>query len=300
MNLNLIRQITQKMGVYYFLGDLYQNSFVKPKYKKIEKLNRIKLDEIKSTSIQHLNYEVAKAIANVLPNSGGIPVDVKQINLDELKNDIIKNESRKTGIGNFDGLALNDAIATEDWKHFSFFDLAVTISEIAKQTSGKNKFSILEMGSGAGSMFDYFRCLGAELYIGIDGNPLAFAHSSFIRNNKDFFRLLNLQEEINFNTSFDLVYSSEVLEHIREDKTDFFIKTIANHMGENSLFMGTIARTVMDVHINLHDKKWWLNKFEKHGLKPFEFSNEFESKLANSHPYNWDASTSHLFALKKS
>jgi 2-polyprenyl-3-methyl-5-hydroxy-6-metoxy-1,4-benzoquinol methylase len=299
MNLNFVRTITQKTGIYYRLANLYANLVVKPKYKKIEKVNRVEFEAIKSNATNVLDQAVASQVTNALPNSGGIPVEVEKINVETLNSNIIKNESRKTGVQSFEGMALNDAIATEDWKHYSFLPLAKTVAEIAKKNAGKETFSILELGCGAGSMFEYFRIMGASLYIGLEGNPLAFKYSPVLSKNQDFFRLVNLQEEVNFNRRFDLIYTSEVLEHINEDKTDMFLKTIANHMDKDSLFLGTIAFTVMDVHINVHDKKWWLEKFSKQGLFPFEGSATLENKLAENNPYNWNRNTSHIFALKK-
>ena len=299
MNLNFIRSLTQKTGIYYRLANLYAKYVVKPKYLKIEKVNRARFEEIKNTATVVLDRAEAIQVKNQLPNSGGIPVEVDKINVEALQSDIIKNESRKTGIENFEGLALNDAIATEGWKHYSFLPLAKAVAEIAKTNAGKNTFSVLELGCGAGSMFEYFKVMGASLYIGLDGNPLAFKHSPVLSKNQEFFRLVNLQEEVNFNKRFDLVYTSEVLEHINEDKTDFFLKTIANHMDKDSIFLGTIALTYMDVHINVHDRQWWLDKFSKRGLYPFEGSAALENKLAGNSPYNWNRNTSHIFALKK-
>ena len=299
MNLNFLRKFTQKTGIYYRLADFYLRTVVKPKYERIAKINRLKLEEIKSKSKVLLSREQALSIKNSLSNSGGIPIAVDEIDLTNLNSDIIKKESRKTGIQNFEGMALNDAVAVEKWKHFSFFDLAMTISQIAKLYFGKESFSILELGCGAGSMFEYFKVMGASLYIGLDGNPLAFEHSPIISRNSEFFKLVNLQEEINFSRPFDIIYTSEVLEHIREDYTDIFLSTISNHMDKDSLFLGTIALTRMDVHINVHPKVWWLHKFREHGLYQFERSAEMETRIAMSSPYNWNKNTSHIFALKK-
>jgi len=299
MNLNFIRRVTQKTGIYYRLANIYLNLIVKPKYKKLEKINRSKLETINAESKVILDSKIASQIVNGLPNSGGIPIEVEKIDVTGLQSDIIRNESRKTGIQDFEGMALNDAVAVESWQHYSFLELAKTISAIAKSHIGKDTFSLLELGCGAGSMFEFFKVLGASLYIGLDGNPLAFKYSPIIYKNQDFFRLVNLQEEISYHRFFDVVFTSEVLEHIREDHTDEFLKTISNHMNKDSIFLGTIALTRMDVHINIHDKKWWLDKFAMQGLFPFEKSAAYENQIADANPYNWNRNTSHIFALKK-
>jgi len=48
MNLNFLRKFTQKTGIYYRLADFYLRTVVKPKYERIAKINRLKLEEIKS------------------------------------------------------------------------------------------------------------------------------------------------------------------------------------------------------------------------------------------------------------
>ena len=65
------------------------------------------------------------------------------------------------------------------------------------------------------------------------------------------------------------------------------------------IFLGAIAFRRMDVHINIHDGKWWLDKFNKQGLLSFNESDAIENNLAINHPYNWNINTSHIFALKK-
>src|SRR5436190_20060729 len=218
MNLNFLRSVTQKTGIYYRLANFYVNYIVKPKYKKIEKTSRIRFENLKANAKVTLDSEAASETNNCLSNSGGIPIEIDSVDVVNLQSNIIKNESRRTGIESYEGLALNDAMALDGWKHFSFLNLAQTDSEIAKSNSRRNTFTILELGCGAGSMLAFFKMLGASLYIGLDGNPLAFKYSPTIISNRKFFRLVNLQEEIDFNKIFDLVYSSEVLEHIREDK----------------------------------------------------------------------------------
>src|SRR5258708_1141204 len=138
MNLNFIRRFTQKTGIYYRLANIYLNLIVKPKYKKLEKRNRIKLENINAKAKIILDPKEPSQIVNRLPNSGGIPIEVDKIDVMGLQSDIIRKESRKTGIQDFEGMALNDAVAVESWQYYSFLELAKTISAIAKSHSGKN------------------------------------------------------------------------------------------------------------------------------------------------------------------
>jgi 2-polyprenyl-3-methyl-5-hydroxy-6-metoxy-1,4-benzoquinol methylase len=298
MNKNFIRILTQKMGIYQRVADLYSRFYVEKKYNKIANNNKIEFNKLKER-FASIPLNKVSNLQNTLPNSGGIPVNIEGIDINNLYAEMIKKESRKAGVPAFEGLALNDALAISDWKHFSFFNTASALTNIAKKHLNKNEFSALEMGCGAGSMYQFIKYMGCVEYLGLDGNPLAFVYSPYIKDNLEYFRLVNLQEEINFNYTFDLIYSFEVLEHILEEKTDYFIKTIVNHMNSNSIFICTIAHSVMDVHINIHSRDWWMKKFQKNGLVELPSSGHYSNQLAQNHPYNWTANDSHIFFLSK-
>jgi len=110
---------------------------------------------------------------------------------------------------------------------------------------------------------------------------------------------LNLEQEINFNHKFDIIISFEVLEHLKKEAIPNIMKTIANHMGTDSIFLGTASTREMDVHFTVENKEWWLNEFNKVGLIPHPDSGEILEKMSNNHPYNWNIATSILFAMKK-
>lgn len=296
MNINFLRSATQKMGLYYRLAHLYYALFVRPKYTRFAKRMEPEINQLKALPVTAKSNLIV-TLENKLKNSGGFR-SAQSVDVGNIQGQILKNESRK-GSGEFEGLALNDAVRVEVWQHFSFVKLARMLAKIVKQYTGKSTFSALELGCGSGSLFDFLKHLGVENYLGVDGNALAFEHSPFVKSSVDNFRLLNLQEEIDFNYKFDVVYTFEVLEHIKEEKTDFFLKTIANHLGPQSLFLGTISFSKMDVHINRHDRDWWLKAFSNAGLKEFESSAEFTALIAESHPYNWSKANTHIFALRK-
>lgn len=242
-----------------------------------------------------------KNLENQLPNSGGFPVDeIEEENPDEVFAAIKDPHKRGTEKAGFEGLALDDALAfTSEYKHYSFLGQAKAIAKIARNHNSPYRISILEMGCGGGDMYDFFRVMGIERYLGLDGNPIAYKHSPYIQKYSDHFRVVNLTEEINFGTKFSIVCTFEVMEHIPENRLDGMIKTIRNHLGENSIFLGTASlQDDLDVHVTVKPREWWLDKFAGYGLVPHERSAEYEQLLIDNHPFNWSGDNTNVFALK--
>lgn len=245
--------------------------------------------------------EKIKNLENLLPNSGGFPIDeIANENPDEIFASIADPHKRGTEKDGFEGLALDDALAyTNEFKHFSFLNQAKAVAKIAREQTFDYQVSVLELGCGGGDMLPFLKALGIERYLGIDGNPIAFKHSPYIQKSPDHFRLLNLTEEIDFGMKFTAICTFEVLEHIPENKLDRFIKTVRNHIGENSIFLGTASlQDDLDVHITVKPREFWLEKFRQHGLVPHEKHEQYEKLLAANHPFNWNGDNTNVFALK--
>ncbi len=240
------------------------------------------------------------ALQNSLPNTGGFPLSPAQCAPELIISSIKNPQERRTSVTGFDGFALDDALAfTDEYKHFSFFRLVRAIARIAGDHSARNRFSILELGCGGGDLCTFFRLMGVNQYLGVDVNPIAFANSPHILGRENHFRQLNLQQEINFGATFDIVCSFEVLEHIREDHLDSLIKTIRHHLGPQSLFLGTASlQDDLDVHITVRPRVFWLDRFREFGLTEHPKHGFYEMLLAQNHPFNWGASNTNIFALK--
>ena len=239
-------------------------------------------------------------IQNQLPNSGGFPVDAEEYNPEKVISSINDNHKRKTSVNGFEGFALDDALAyVNEYKHFSFLNEAKAIAKIARREFTHLNPSVLELGCGGGDVYRFLKAFGIDRYIGVDVNPIAFKHSPYITKNPQHFRLLNLQEEIDFGTKFDVVCSFEVLEHIREEKLDSIIGTIKRHLGEKSIFLGTASlQDDLDVHVTVRPREFWIEKFARHGLVQHDNHDAYESLLAQNHPFNWNAENTNVFALK--
>jgi SAM-dependent methyltransferase len=243
-------------------------------------------------------------LENSLPNSGGIPADPVLIDPARVAKANSGDDSRRaSGFAGFEGLALDDALGwLEPYRHYSFVPLAQAISRIAASHLNRSDFSVLELGCGGGGFRVLLENFGASSYLGVDANPLPFFHSPYMLQAPRNYRLLNLQETINFGTSFDVVCSFEVLEHIREDRLDCMLASIANHMSPESIFLGTAALTdCFDVHITVHPREWWIEQFARHGIVPVDGVQEsaWMDLLAQNHPFNWNASSTSILVLRR-
>ncbi len=238
------------------------------------------------------------ALQNRLPNSGGFRIEATP---ESVIAGIKNPRARRADEQGFEGLALDDALTfTDDYKHLSYIPLSKAFLEIGRRELGKPQFSVLELGCGGGSFAAFLGAQGIKDYLGVDVNTVAYTHSPWIRDRQAHFRLLNLQQDIDFGSTFDLVCTFEVLEHIREDKLDHLVGTIARHVGPSSIFLGTASLLEDgDVHVTVKERPFWLAKFAVHGLVEHPRHQEIENALGVAHPFNWWPEVTNVFAMVK-
>ncbi len=208
-------------------------------------------------------------MTNRLPNSGGLPLKGHETDLRAALATVRGPRRRALGVAGYEGFALDDALAHSDRrKHLSFFRQARAVAAVAREATGGQAPTVLESGCGGGDMEPFLRACGVPSYLGVDVNPIAFEHSPHIRPRPAHFRLLNLQEEIDFGFRFTVVCSFEVLEHIREEHLDKLLATIRNHMSPSSVFLGTASlQDELDVHVTVRPRTFWEAAFLRHGLR---------------------------------
>ena len=67
--------------------------------------------------------------------------------------------------------------------------------------------------------------------------------------------------------SFDLVVSSDVMEHVDLKDTEPVIKELNRICSRHALFTINTTDPAQPGHINMHSRRWWLKKFEANGFK---------------------------------
>jgi SAM-dependent methyltransferase len=85
--------------------------------------------------------------------------------------------------------------------------------------------------------------------------------------------------------TFDLVFSSEVMEHIKEGHTNSVISELFRICRKHILLTINTFDANQPGHINMHARDWWVDKFEAVG---FEQDEETYEKLSRMKYLNWD------------
>jgi len=87
------------------------------------------------------------------------------------------------------------------------------------------------------------------------------------------------------NDSFDLVFSSEVMEHVKEPYTEAVIRELRRICSKRALLTINTFDREKPGHINMHSRDWWLNRFEKNG---FRHNDQLWTELGRLKYLNWD------------
>ena len=91
--------------------------------------------------------------------------------------------------------------------------------------------------------------------------------------------------------SFALVFSTEVMEHVKEKDTEAIIKELNRVCSNYALLTINTFDDKQPGHINMHPRKWWLKKFEQNG---FQHDNKIWNDLNKIKYLQWD-----IYVFKK-
>jgi SAM-dependent methyltransferase len=144
-------------------------------------------------------------------------------------------------------------------------DANIIVPEIIKLLNPK---SVLDIGCGLGTFLHVFKRLGINDILGIDGawvnRRLLFQYIS-----PEEFQEWNLEKEIKLSKKYDLVLSLEVAEHLSEESSDIFVKSLTN-AGNLILFSAAIPYQGGQNHINEQWMTYWEDKFSKNNFKIYD------------------------------
>jgi len=140
-----------------------------------------------------------------------------------------------------------------------------------------NVESVLDIGSGSGSLCHFLRKINPSIKaVTLDGNPLS-ADSPFIEPEKHFVvrtdEEYELVDENNKTINFDLICSFEHFEHINPDTFDVFLDNIKKHSHPNTLVWATASAFRFEneeeahLHCNVKSHKEWTLFLEKCGFE---------------------------------
>ena len=245
-------------------------------------------------------------LQNVLHNSGAVPVKKKFSSAREIVDNSLKSTALPQGIEGFEGFRPVDAVFDDKRERGELWSNARLAGVIAAFGHAHyQEPSILDLGCGPAHLFFFFRRYGVVDYLGVDGSPYFIEFNPLLEGFERHFRTLDLQDEIRFcldpetPCQFDIVTSFEVLEHMREDKIDNFIRTMRNHMHSESVAFCTASTNQnVAVHVLVRDRDWWAERFARFGLFPRVDERKLCSKIAAANPFNWEPRDSHIFALE--
>ena len=120
--------------------------------------------------------------------------------------------------------------------------------------------TVLDLGCGTGASLDFFLQRGIDV-AGIEGSSLAKARA----RHPERIELFNLNEELNLNRKFELVWCLEVVEHIHPKFVDNLMKTFANH-SDRIVLSAAHPGQGGEGHFNEQPASYWIALFEQHGF----------------------------------
>lgn len=121
--------------------------------------------------------------------------------------------------------------------------------------------TVLDLGCGTGKSLDYFLSKNISV-TGMEGSSLAIKQSI----HPELIQKFNLNNELNLNQKFDLIWSFEFIEHIHPNYLNNLIRTFSNH---SNLVIISAARPGQggEGHFNEQDDEYWIDQFKKYNYK---------------------------------
>jgi SAM-dependent methyltransferase len=120
--------------------------------------------------------------------------------------------------------------------------------------------SVLDVGCGTGISLDYFKNKGISVR-GLEGSALAISKA----RNAPLIRQHDLNEPINLEERFDLVWCFEVAEHIHPNYVGALLATLTNHADRIVLSAARPGQGGLG-HLNEQPPDYWIGRMKEHGF----------------------------------
>ncbi len=127
--------------------------------------------------------------------------------------------------------------------------------------------SVLDLGCGLGGYPELFRRRGVSNVLGIDG----FEPGDDLVCPLECYRQADLREPLRLGTRFELVISTEVIEHLDERHEEVFLDNVERHAQRLILFSAARPGQPGIGHVNCKPIEHWLAAWEKRGWMPSHF-----------------------------
>jgi SAM-dependent methyltransferase len=142
--------------------------------------------------------------------------------------------------------------------------------------------SVVDFGCGLGTWLKAFKENGSTDILGLDGK---WCNKNLLLKNisEQEFRVVDLENPIVLDKTYDLVISLEVAEHLSEKKADIFVQSLVN-AGKVILFSAAVPKQGGINHINEQWPAYWRAKFAQHD---YCFHDIIRSQIWNNPEIQW-------------
>jgi|LWDU01.1.fsa_nt_gi SAM-dependent methyltransferase len=127
--------------------------------------------------------------------------------------------------------------------------------------------SVIDVGCGTGTWLSVLQKKGIKDIQGVDGN---WVDLSLLSIDKDYFKQVDLTQELKIHTKYDLAISLEVAEHLDFIHAKNFVSTLAK-LSDYILFSAAVPLQGGNHHVNEQWQDYWVNLFNDEGYAVYDF-----------------------------
>jgi SAM-dependent methyltransferase len=128
--------------------------------------------------------------------------------------------------------------------------------------------SVLDVGCAGGGWLKEWKRAGIDEMLGVDGDYVNVADLEIA---PEHFTSADLGRPFDLRTTFDLVQSLEVAEHIDEAASDVFVSNIVRHARRFIVFSAAVPGQGGEHHVNEQPYDFWRQRFAKQGYDAYDF-----------------------------